>query len=135
MMRMPRNPRVAYELMDIDQLKRLREAFEYDLAHHVRTEEAKLFANTRIAIIDKILEEREVHRVVSQKEASKKELKPPRRLREIVRSCATCEMLLLHLPSIVKCKRPGGPMWSDSPHALPSQYVCDRWRRVKDESD
>ncbi len=65
--------------------------------------------------------------MVSQKELSKKELKSP--------SCATCEMLTFHLPSIVKCKIPGGPMWSDSSYALPSQYLCDRWRRVKDKTD
>lgn len=58
MRQMWRNPRAGYELMDVRQLRRLRKAFEYDFAHHIRTEEAKLFANTRIAIIDKIIEER-----------------------------------------------------------------------------
>jgi len=73
--------------------------------------------------------------MVSQKELSKKELKSPKGFRKIVKSCATCEMLIFHLPSIVKCKIPGGPMWSDSSYALPSQYLCDRWRRVKDKTD
>ncbi len=58
MIRVSRNPRAAYEWLTTEQLKAIRAAFEYDLAHHVRTEEAKLFANTRIAIIDKILEGR-----------------------------------------------------------------------------
>ena len=58
MIQMPRNPRVAYEYLTTEQLKAVRVAFEYDMFHTVKTEESKLFVNTRIAIIDKILERR-----------------------------------------------------------------------------
>jgi len=58
MIRMFRNPRAAYEWLTTKQLKAVRVAFEYDMFHNIKTGEAKLFVNTRIAIIDKILEER-----------------------------------------------------------------------------
>ena len=59
MIRMSRNPRAAYEWLTTKQLKAVRVAFEYDMFHNVKTEESKLFVNTRIAIIDKILEDRD----------------------------------------------------------------------------
>jgi len=58
MIRMSRNPSAAYEWLTTEQLKTIRVALEYDMFHTVKTEEAKLFVNTRIAIIDKILEGR-----------------------------------------------------------------------------
>ncbi len=58
MIRVSRNPRAAYECLTTEQLKAVRIAFEYDMLHNIKTEEAKLFANTRIAIVDKILKER-----------------------------------------------------------------------------
>jgi len=60
MIRMSRNPIPAYECLTTEQLKTIRVALEYDMFHTVRTEESKLFVNTRIAIIDKILEKRGV---------------------------------------------------------------------------
>jgi len=58
MIQMSRNPKAAYEWLTTKQLKTIRVALVYDMFHTVKTEEAKLFVNTRIAIIDKILEER-----------------------------------------------------------------------------
>ncbi|MBA7678850.1 hypothetical protein ES703_87128 [subsurface metagenome] len=58
MIRMSRNPRAAYEWLTTKQLKTIRVALVYDMSHTVKTEESKLFVNTRIAIIDKILEGR-----------------------------------------------------------------------------
>jgi len=58
MIQMSRNPRAAYECLTTEQLKAVRVAFEYDMFHNIKTGEAKLFVNTRIAIIDKILEGR-----------------------------------------------------------------------------
>jgi len=55
---MSRNPRAAYEWLTIKQLKTIRAALAYDMFHTVKTEESKLFVNTRVAIIDKILEGR-----------------------------------------------------------------------------
>ena len=65
--------------------------------------------------------------------------KPARRLREIVRSCATCNMLILPNDKLViskkdekACRRPGGPKWSDRrKNGSPLRYVCDRWRKKK----
>jgi len=58
MIQMSRNPKAAYEWLTTKQLKTIRVALAYDMFHTVKTEEAKLFVNTRIAIIDKILEGR-----------------------------------------------------------------------------
>jgi len=58
MIRVSRNPWAAYECLTTEQLKAARAAFEYDMFHNIKTGEAKLFVNTRIAIIDKILEGR-----------------------------------------------------------------------------
>ena len=58
MIRLSRNSIVAYECLTTEQLKSIRVAFEYDMFHNIKTEESKLFVNTRIAIIDKILEGR-----------------------------------------------------------------------------
>jgi len=55
---MSRNPRAAYKWLTTKQLKTIRVALVYDMFHTVKTEESKLFVNTRIAIIDKILEGR-----------------------------------------------------------------------------
>jgi len=55
---MSRNPRVAYEWLTTKQLKTIRAALAYDMFHTVKTEESKLFVNTRMAIIDNILEGR-----------------------------------------------------------------------------
>lgn len=49
----------VYELMDQTQLLRLKQAFEYDLAHNIDTEKSVLFASERIAIIDRLIEEGE----------------------------------------------------------------------------
>jgi hypothetical protein len=59
MIRVPRSPRSAYECLTTEQLKAIRVAFEYDMFHNIKTEESKLFVNTRIAIIDIILEGRD----------------------------------------------------------------------------
>jgi len=59
MIRMSRNPSVAYEWLTTKQLKTIRAALTYDMFHTVKTDESKLFVNTRIAIIDKILEDRD----------------------------------------------------------------------------
>ena len=58
MIRMSRNPKLAYEWLTTKQLKTIRAALAYDMLHTVKTEEAKLFVNTRNAIIAKILEGR-----------------------------------------------------------------------------
>jgi len=58
MIRMSRNPRAAYEWLTTKQLKTIRAALAYDMFHTVKTEESMLFVNTRVAIIDKILEGR-----------------------------------------------------------------------------
>ena len=49
--------REVYELMDQTQLLRLKQAFEYDLAHNIDTEYGVIFASERIAIIDRLIEE------------------------------------------------------------------------------
>jgi len=58
MIQMSRNPKAAYEWLTTEQLKTIRVALEYDMLHSVKTQESKLFVNTRVAIIDKILEDR-----------------------------------------------------------------------------
>lgn len=58
MIQMSRNPKAAYEWLTTKQLKTITVALAYDMFHAVKTEESKLFVNTRIAIIDKILEGR-----------------------------------------------------------------------------
>ena len=60
MIRISRNPKLAYEWLTTKQLKTIRVALANDMFHTVKTEESKLFVNTRIAIIDKILEGRGV---------------------------------------------------------------------------
>jgi len=53
-----RDPRAAYESLTSEQLRAVKEAFIYDLLYNVKTKEAKLFVNTRVAIISKILKQR-----------------------------------------------------------------------------
>lgn len=48
----------VYELMDQTQLIRLRQAYKYDLEYNVTTMEGVRFANSRITIIEGILEQR-----------------------------------------------------------------------------
>ena len=48
----------VYELMDQTQLLRLKQAYEHDLEHNITTKGNLCFANSRITIIDGILERR-----------------------------------------------------------------------------